>query len=121
MRIWIDINTPKQVLFFKLFYEQFLLLKYEVLLTSRKYREVELISNDIDLPLHYVGKLGGYTLYDKLSSSNERITELTKIINDWDPILSISFSSPDCARVSYGLNIDHFSINDSPHSDKVAR
>ena len=121
MRIWIDINTPKQVLFFKLFYEKLLLLKYEVLLTSRKYREVELISDNIGLPLHYIGKHGGHSLYGKLSSSNDRVVELAKIINDWNPVLSISFSSPDCARVSYGLNIDHFSINDSPHSDKVAR
>ena len=93
MRIWIDINTPKQVLFFKLFYEKLLLLKYEVLLTSRKYREVELISDNIGLPLHYIGKHGGHSLYGKLSSSNDRVVELTKLINDWSPVLSISFSS----------------------------
>jgi len=120
MRVWIDILTPKQALFFKPLIEE-LKRKYEVLSTSRSYREVNQLAKRIGLEILTIGKHGGGSLYDKLVASSERIQQLADFINKWKPDCAISFSSPECARVTYGLNLKHICINDSPHAQSVAK
>ncbi|MGN6346338.1 MAG: DUF354 domain-containing protein, partial [Candidatus Nitrosocosmicus sp.] len=63
----------------------------------------------------------GADLYSKLLESNNRIMDLLKIIQKFSPDLVISFSSPEAARISFGLRIDHIGFNDSPHAEAVAR
>lgn len=53
-------------------------------------------------------------------SSAKRVLALTHIINNLKPNLSVAFASPEAARVSFGLRIPHFTVNDSPHSRAVA-
>jgi predicted glycosyltransferase len=56
-----------------------------------------------------------------LNASTERAFLLSSIINSFNPNLTVSFSSPEAARVSYGLGIKHYVFNDSPHATAVAR
>ena len=46
---------------------------------------------------------------------------MSSIINSFNPDLTVSFSSPEAARVSFGLGIKHYIFNDSPHATAVAR
>ncbi len=121
MRIWFDILTPKQIMFFKPAIDILRKQDNEVLCTSRNYREANELSKIKGLDLLFVGSHGGADLYNKLYNSTDRTMELSKIIHNFSPDLAISFSSPEASRVSYGLGIDHLGFNDSPHAEAVAR
>jgi len=121
LRIWFDILTPKQIMFFKNFVERLKKDGHDVLCTSRRYREVTQLASLNNLQLVIVGRYGGEERYDKLKASCDRIIKLSKIIKKFNPDMVISFSSPDAARVSFGLGIKHYVFNDSPHAEKVAR
>lgn len=120
MKVWIDVLTPKQVLFYEPLAEEFRRRDFEVFTTSRRYRELEFLAENLGLDLDYVGRHGGSKLGEKVRVSGERVAELSqRIPSDIDA--AVSFSSPECARVAFGLGIPHFAINDSPHSESVAR
>jgi predicted glycosyltransferase len=73
VRIWFDVLTPKQVMFFK---HSVNLLKekdHELLCTGRNYRECVKLSKLKKLDLKIVGKFGGSSKYDKLRASSSRI------------------------------------------------
>jgi hypothetical protein len=71
--------------------------------------------------LKYVGKHGGLEKYDKLGASSNRIIQLSKIIKNQNPDITISFCSPEASRVSFGLGIKHIAFSDSPHAEAVMR
>ena len=119
--VHIDILTPKQVLFFEKIVKTLEDLNIKVLVTSRRYREVEQLLELKRLKSHIVGSYGGKSLEGKLVSSSKRIIELTKLLCKTKPKLSISHSSPEAARASFGLGIPHICVNDSPHSEAVAK
>jgi predicted glycosyltransferase len=121
VKIWFDILTPKQIMFFKPAIDILRKQNNEVLCTSRKYWEANKLSKIKELDLLIVGSHGGADLYNKLYKSTDRIMELSKIIHQFSPNLVISFSSPEASRVSFGLGIDHLGFNDSPHAEAVAR
>ena len=68
-----------------------------------------------------MGKHGGAKRYDKLSSSLRRSRLLSIKIKKFSPDITISFCSPEAARVSYGLGIPHICFSDSPHAMAVMR
>ncbi len=121
LRIWFDILTPKQIMFFKNFVERLKIDGHQVLCTSRNYREATQLAFLNNFQLVVVGKYGGQEKYGKLKASCERIIKLAKIVKKFNPDIVVSFSSPDAARVSFGLGIKHYVFNDSPHAEKVAR
>jgi predicted glycosyltransferase len=121
VRIWIDVLTPKQVMFFKHSVDLLKEKDHELLCTGRNYRECVKLSRLKKLDLKIVGKFGGSSKYDKLRASSSRIFDLTKEIRDFEPGLCISFSSPEAARVSFGLGIPHVTFSDSPHAHAVQR
>ncbi|MER5174232.1 MAG: DUF354 domain-containing protein [Candidatus Nitrosocosmicus sp.] len=121
MKIWFDILTPKQIMFFKPAIDILRKQNNEVLCTSRNYREANELSKIKELDLLIVGNHGGADLYNKLYESSNRIMELSKIIHNFSPELVISFSSPEASRVSFGLGVKHLGFNDSPHAEAVAR
>lgn len=121
MKIWFDILTPKQIMFFKPAIDLLQKEGHDVLGTSRNYREANELSQLKDLDLLVVGSHGGSNLYDKLLQSSKRIVELTKIISKFSPDVAISFSSPEASRVAFGLGKHHLGFNDSPHAEAVAR
>ncbi|HEY4674408.1 MAG TPA: DUF354 domain-containing protein [Nitrososphaerales archaeon] len=120
MKVWVDILTPKQALFFEPLIKE-LRSKNVVLVTSRKYREVELIMKKRSIDGHFIGEHGGKDLYGKLVASAERIHMLADLVSKEEPDIAISFSSPECCRVAFGLGIKNYCINDSPHAAAVAK
>jgi uncharacterized protein len=121
LRVWFDILTPKQVMFFKPAIDLFNEAGHESLCTSREYREVVELSKIKQLHLKIVGRHGGAGKYEKLCESANRIFELAHLVKQFEPDVAISFSSPEAARVAFGLGVSHIGFNDSPHAEAVAR
>ncbi|MDC0202772.1 DUF354 domain-containing protein [Candidatus Nitrosopelagicus sp.] len=120
MKIWFDILTPKQYLFFEYFIQK-LRKQHKIFCTSRKYEQVNGIEKFGTLNSVIVGKHGGKNNVSKLLASLDRSKLLTKKIEKWSPDLLISFCSPEASRVAYGLGIPHIAFSDSPHAKAVMR
>jgi len=120
LKIWIDILTPKQLLFSESIVEK-LGEKHDLLCTSRNYDEVSKLSKIRNFDLVFVGKHGGGDKETKLKASIDRIEKLSKKIRVFSPDIVISFCSPEAARISFGLGIKHIVFCDSPHADAVMR
>ena len=120
MKIWFDILTPKQLLFFEPMIRRFQ-KNHHVILTSRNYREVSQLAKLRKLNLKSVGKHGGVEKFDKLEASTNRISQLSRIIKNQSPDIVVSFCSPEASRVAYGLGIKHIAFSDSPHAEAVMR
>ena len=120
MKVWVDILTPKQVLFMGELSRRLEAKAHTVLRTTRKYREVNELLELKGINATVVGKHGGASLKGKLTASSQRITELASIVEKFKPDLSIGFASPEAARTAFGLGVSHYTINDSPHSEAVA-
>ena len=120
MKIWIDILTPKQLLFSEPIIEK-LGQKHDILCTSREYYEVKKLAKIRHFDLIFVGKHGGGDKKSKLKASIERIEKLSKKIKNFEPDVVISFGSPEAARISFGLGIKHIMFCDSPHANAVMR
>lgn len=121
MRIIIDILTPKQCMLFSKLSEKLKQAGHEVFLVSRKYREAVNLIRLKGLKAKIIGKHGGKELANKLKASAQRILELASYFEEVDPDIAVSFSSPEMARVAFGLGIPHICVNDSPHAEAVAR
>lgn len=120
MKIWIDILTPKQLLFSEPIIEK-LGKKHDLLCTSRDYGEVSKLAKIRNFNLIFVGKHGGGDKKTKLKASIDRMEKLSKKIQIFSPDMVISFCSPEAARISFGLGIKHVAFCDSPHADAVMR
>ena len=120
MKIWIDILTPKQLLFSEPIIEK-LGQKHDILCTSREYNEVKKLAKIRHFDLIFVGKHGGGDKKSKLKASIERIEKLSKKIKKFEPDVVISFGSPEAARISFGLGIKHIMFCDSPHANAVMK
>lgn len=120
MKIWIDILTPKQLLFSEPIVEK-LGKNNTILCTSRNYGEITELAEIRNFDLVIIGKHGGKNKQSKLKASLDRISKLTKRIEKFSPDVTISFCSPEAARISFGLGIKHLAFCDSPHADAVMR
>ncbi len=120
MKIWIDILTPKQLLFSESIIEK-LGKKHDILCTSREYDEVTKLAKIRDFDLVFVGKHGGADKTAKLEASIDRKGKLSRKIKAFSPDITISFCSPEAARISFGLGIKHVAFCDSPHANAVMR
>jgi uncharacterized protein len=116
LRVWIDIVTPKQALFFRPVIDILRKDGHEVLATSRRYREVEQLASMLKLQLSFVGSRGGKDPREQLERSLERMGLLLPVVAGFSPDVSVSVASADCARISFGLRVRHVAVNDSPHS-----
>ncbi len=94
---------------------------HKILCTSRNYREVVEIAKIKNVDLKLVGKHGGSTKEGKLYSSIQRMNHLLDEIIKFSPDLTVSFCSPEAARISYGIGIKHIAFSDSPHAEAVMR
>jgi len=94
---------------------------HKILCTSRNYREVVELSKIKNIDLRLIGKHGGSTKEGKLDSSIQRMDHLLDVIIKFSPDLTVSFCSPEAARISYGIGIKHVAFSDSPHAEAVMR
>jgi len=72
LKIWIDILTPKQLLFSEPIIEK-LSKKHDLLCTSRDYDEVSKLAKIRNFDLIFVGKHGGGDKKTKLKASIDRM------------------------------------------------
>ena len=93
----------------------------DVLITSRRYREVEPLIERSGLEVTYVGERGTRGPSDQLVAATRRQAELIPIIQDFGPQVAVSIASAVCARIAFGLRAKHISVNDSPHSEVAGR
>lgn len=121
MRIWIDILTPKQLLFFTPLVRLLEKKGHEVYSTTRNYREITELSKLRKLKMEPIGEHGGGSLYLKLHNSALRVAKLAHSVNRKKIDKAISFSSVEAARVAHGLSIPHYCISDSPHAEAVSK
>src|SRR6266567_1364015 len=121
MKVWIDVLTPKHALFFEPLYRDLARDGHQLLLTTRTYREAQEAIELKRLRFRVVGEHGGASRYGKLLASGRRAVKLAQLIETWRPDTAVSFSSPEAARVAFGLGVPHVAVNDSPHSWLVAR
>jgi len=121
LKVWIDVLTPKHALFFEPLYRDLLRDGHELLVTTRTYREAVEALRLKQLRFRIIGEHGGGSRYGKLLASGRRVVKLAQLIESWKPDTAVSFSSPEAARVAFGLGIPHVTVNDSPHSWLVAR
>ncbi len=120
-RVWLDILTPKQVLFFAPLVEELSHHGFDILATSRRYREVEPVARMCGLDLQYVGERGGKDPSEQLAAATQRQAELIPIVKGFGPTVALSVASGVCARIAFGLRVRHISVNDSPHSEIAGR
>ena len=120
MKIWIDFLTPKQLLFFEPLINR-LNKKHQLLCTTRDYREAKELARLRNLDVKIVGRHGGAEKSDKLLANIERMKDLFNLLQKFKPELTISFCTPDAARMSFGLGIKHIAFSNSPHHEKVMK
>ncbi len=108
-------------MFFKRAVQRLRLSGHDILCTSRQYREAVELARIKKLGVKIVGTHGGADRYSKLRMGASRTYELAEVVQKFGPDVALSFSSPEAARVAYGLGIRHIAFNDSPHSEAVAR
>ena len=106
-------------MFFKYVVELLRQRDYEVLCTARDYRECVRLARLKKFELRLVGRHGGSSKYDKLRASSSRIFDLAKEIERFNPDLCISFSSPEAARVAFGLGIPRIGTDSSVQSESI--
>lgn len=119
-RIWFDVLTPKELLFFAHMMRR-LGPGHDILCTTRRYGEVTSLAKIHGIRPEIVGRHGGRDLPSKLSASTSRIAALTKRVREFSPDVTVSFCSPEAARISFGLGIRHVAFNDSPHHEAALR
>ncbi|MEM0381911.1 MAG: DUF354 domain-containing protein [Nitrososphaerota archaeon] len=115
-RVWIDVLTPKQALFFWPLAESLERRRVEVLVTARRYEQLDWILNLLQLDAKVLGKFGGESLMEKLKASTERQRLFLGYLKERKPDMAISSGSIEMARVCFGLQIPHLLTSDSPHS-----
>ena len=118
LKIWFDVLTPKQLVFFEPMIKR-MGENHTVLCTSRDYNQVTQLAKIRNLKLVTVGKHGGLKRHSKLDASLHRAKLLSVRIKEFSPDITISSCSPEAARVSYGLNIDHICFSDAWCKEKI--
>jgi len=118
-KIWIDINTPKQVVYFNRLIKIFQDNGYEVLVTSRIYRELNQMLDMYKIKARIAGKHGGKELKGKLEASLDRARRLSEIVSNENPDILVSLNSDVAARVAFGLQIPHISSSDCPFATAI--
>lgn len=121
--IWFEVLTPKQAMLFLAFGEKLKEFGIEAHYTTRKHDYIADIFKHRNVSPATFGVYGGKSLAGKLIASAKRVVELAEHIADLEkkPLATISFSSPDAARVAFGLGIPLILLNDTAHSKPVAR
>lgn len=120
MRIWFDVLTPKQVVFFEPMARR-LRRRHEVLCTSRRYGEATGLARIRGFGLRVVGRHGGGDRAQKLLASAERVRLLIGPVRRFGPDATVSCCSPEAARVSFGLGVRHYAFTDAPHATAAMR
>ncbi|WXG47616.1 MAG: DUF354 domain-containing protein [Candidatus Atabeyarchaeum deiterrae] len=123
MTFWLDIMTPKQVLLFESIKRDLEAKGNRVIVTTRVHDVVIDLLKLKRIPHFVAGEYGGETLEGKLRASTKRVLSLTDFISPSckEIDFSMHFSSPEAARVAFGLGLTSICLNDTPHSIAVCK
>jgi len=120
--VWIDIMTTKQVWFLGKFAQYLKDKGIGTWVTVRKYQEntevLERLTKNgtFDFQYEITGVHGGQSKEGKLDSFLKRCQVHAEKLKGRKVSCAFSLSSPECARVAYGLGIPHVCTSDSPFS-----
>jgi len=120
--VWIDIMTTKQVWFLGKFAQYLKDKGVDTWVTVRKYQEnTEVLerctkSGIFNFKYEITGVHGGQSKEGKLDSFLKRCQVHAEKLKSRKVSCAFSLSSPECARVAYGLGIPHVCTSDSPFS-----
>lgn len=121
MKIWMDALTPKQLIFLDAIRRKLVDLGHDVFTTTRSYHDATYVVQRLGLDVTFVGGHGGASISAKLEASLRRSLDLARMMEGRSFDLAFSFSSPEGARVAFGLGIPYYAANDSPYSQAVAK
>ncbi len=121
MKIWFEALTGKQGLLFHHIASYYESKGHQSVFTTRKSGYTDLNLKRLNRDYYSVGEYGGATLKGKLKAGSERVIELSDIIDQEQPDILVSFSSPDATRTAFGMGIPIVLMNDTPHAEAVAR
>ncbi len=118
MLIWFDVNTPKHALLFTSIGRRLSKEGHKYIMTAREYDATLNVFKRLQQDYILVGKYGGGTLLGKLKASVKKTLNIINFFeeNQVNPDVVIHFSSPEAARIAFGLGKPSICINDSPHS-----
>lgn len=120
MKIWFDLCEPKAVIMLQPLYQK-LIVKHEVFITARDFDATFDLLDAWSVPYYKVGLHGGSDLMGKLKSYSDRLSGLIPIVEKEKPQFLFGLTSPEGARIAYGLNIPHIMFNDEPRSIGVCK
>jgi uncharacterized protein len=125
-QVWIDIMTTKQVWFFGTLVEYLHDKGIDTWVTVRKYQEnTEVLERAMktgrfDFEYEVTGVHGGASKEGKFDAYLKRCKTNYEKARKMDVSCAFSLSSPECARVAYGLAIPHICTSDSPFSQAAS-
>ncbi|MDO5850882.1 MAG: DUF354 domain-containing protein [Methanobacteriaceae archaeon] len=115
MKIWIDIVNTPHVHFFHNIIKQLEKDGHEVIITTRKFSDIQDLLDILGLNYTSIGK-HGVTLKEKLLNSTKRAYELSEFIINQDIDIAIAKHSIEMPRVAFGLKIPNIFILDNEHA-----
>ncbi len=120
MRFWIDLSTPKEVIFFRTMVQELEQRGHDVILTTRKYTETNDLIKYFGLNAEIMGK-HGETRSQKLKEGIRRLDKLYNRFKDEKIDGVITLVNPETCRVAFGLGFPLFNFIDITEATIVCK
>lgn len=120
LKVWFDVTTPKELLFFESIMER-LSINHDVLFTTGSSQRVAELCSIRNLCPTQVGEFGGTDRSQRLTMQVDRAAALSSLAQKFKPDVVISFCSIEASRVSFGLGIPHMGFSNIPYNESMCR
>jgi len=120
MHFWVDMSSPKEVLFFKVITDELIRRGHNITYTSRTYSGTQELIEHYGLQVENFGR-HGRNLHEKLYYSIDRLHKLVKRFEFEKIDGLITLMNPEVSRIAFGLKIPIFGFCDIIEADAVAR
>ncbi len=120
-KVWIDVLTSKQGTLFGFIARELIRRGFNVIITCRKYEYTVNSLTRLNLKPLTIGEYSEGDPYDKVLSDIVRMSELLKVIKEFNPDVLLAYPNPPAARLAFGVGIPYIALTDSPHSTVPSR
>lgn len=120
LKIWFDVTTPKELLFFESIMER-ISINHDVLFTTGSSPMVAELCSIRNLCPTQVGEFGGTDRSQRLTIQVDRAAALSSLAQKFKPDVVISSCSIEASRVSFGLGIPHMGFSNTPYNESICR
>ena len=120
MRFWVDMSTPKEVLFFKGLIRELESRGHTVTVTTRKYSETNDLIKYFNINAEIIGA-HGKTRQGKLLEGVQRILGLYERFKNEEVHKVITLANPEVCRVAFGFGFPLANFIDIPEAQIVCR